>query len=84
LNTRALVVEMVLSRPQKGWDVRILVETKQTSHAFASHEAKEKILTPMLPREFWGLVEFWSESFIELMLPGLATGPSNAWRGPYK
>jgi hypothetical protein len=67
-----MLSEMIINRPSDGWDIRLLVEVKETKGALVSKELQEQVLMPMIPREFWGLVEFWSESLETVVFPGIA------------
>ena len=66
-----MLTEMVINRPYDGWDIRILVEIKLSKGAFISKNLQHEILTPMMPYEFWGLVEFWSEERERAIMPGV-------------
>lgn len=74
LNLRAMLSEMDITHPQDGFDIRILVEIKRTRGALVSKTIQDKILSPMLPREFWRLCEFWSEDLEKALLPNIAPG----------
>lgn len=74
LDMRAMLTEMVINRPDQGWDIRILVELKETPGAFVSKSLQRAVLSSMMPFEFWGLVEFWSEDREKSIMPGLS-GP---------
>lgn len=71
LNLRSLLKEVVVMHPEDGYSVVILVEVKATKGAFMLKSLQEQILMPLMPREFWGLVEFWSEESARLILPGV-------------
>ena len=72
LNLRALISELSLNNPNTPYDIRILVEVKDPNlSVFTSEWDRYKVLVSSVPREFWGLVEFWSEKQLEVLYAGL-------------
>ncbi|WFD27571.1 hypothetical protein MNAN1_002570 [Malassezia nana] len=72
LNLRAMISELSLNNPGTPYDVRILVEVKDRSlSVFTSEWDRYRVLVKSVPREFWGLVEFWSEKQLEVLYAGL-------------
>jgi len=73
LNMRALISELSLNNPNTPYDIRILVEVKGRHLAvFTSEWDRLKVLRSSVPREFWGLVELWTEDEMCALYPGLA------------
>jgi hypothetical protein len=52
--------------------VRILVELKTSKGALLSNTLQRSVLESMMPREFWGLVHFWSEDMVRSLFPAIA------------
>lgn len=72
LNMRALISELSLNNPNTPYDVRILVEVKSRHLAvFTSEWDRLNVLRSSVPREFWGLVELWTEDEMCALYPGL-------------
>ena len=72
LNLRAMISELSLNNPQTPYDVRILVEVKDPNlSVFTSEWDRYRVLASSVPREFWGLVELWSEKQLEVLYAGL-------------
>lgn len=72
LNVRAMISELSLNNPSTPWDVRILVEVKDHSlSVFTSEWDRYRVLMTSVPREFWGLVDLWSEREMEVLYAGL-------------
>ncbi|KAE8219093.1 hypothetical protein CF319_g7146 [Tilletia indica] len=72
LNLRALISELSLNNPNTPYDIRILVEVKGKHLAvFTSEWDRLKVLRSSVPREFWGLVELWTEEEMCALYPGL-------------
>ncbi|WFD23552.1 hypothetical protein MEQU1_002245 [Malassezia equina] len=72
LNLRAMISELSLNNPNTPYDVRILVEVKDRAlSVFTSEWDRYRVLVSSVPREFWGLVEFWSEKQLEVLYAGL-------------
>ncbi|WFD36176.1 hypothetical protein MCUN1_003053 [Malassezia cuniculi] len=72
LNVRALISELSLNNPGTPWDIRILVEVKDHSlSVFTSEWDRYRVLMTSVPREFWGLVDLWSERELEVLYAGL-------------
>ncbi|PKI85097.1 hypothetical protein MVES1_001435 [Malassezia vespertilionis] len=72
LNLRAMISELTLNNPNTPYDVRILVEVKDHSlSVFSSEWDRYRVLIESVPREFWGLVDFWSEKELEVLYAGL-------------
>lgn len=72
LNLRALISELSLNNPNTPYDIRILVEVKNpTLSIFTSEWDRYRVLVSSVPREFWGLVEFWTEKELEVLYAGL-------------
>ena len=72
LNLRAMISELSLNNPNTPYDVRILVEVKDPNlSVFTSEWDRYRVLVTSVPREFWGLVEFWSEKQLEVLYAGL-------------
>lgn len=72
LNLRALISELSLNNPNTPYDIRILVEVKNpTLSVFTSEWDRYRVLVSSVPREFWGLVEFWTEKELEVLYAGL-------------
>ncbi|KAK0537291.1 hypothetical protein OC834_000863 [Tilletia horrida] len=72
LNLRALISELSLNNPNTPYDIRILVEVKGRHLAvFTSEWDRLKVLRSSVPREFWGLVELWTEDEMCALYPGL-------------
>lgn len=72
LNLRAMISELSLNNPRTPYDVRILVEVKDRAlSVFTSEWDRYRVLVSSVPREFWGLVEFWSEKQLEVLYAGL-------------
>jgi hypothetical protein len=67
-----MLTEVDVLNPRDGFDVRILVEIKKTKGALILQSLQEKVLTPMLPREFWRLCEFWSDDLVKALVPDIA------------
>lgn len=72
LNLRAMITELGLNNPLTPYDVRILVEVKGPHLApFTSEWDRLQVLRSSVPREFWGLVELWTETELCALYPGL-------------
>ncbi|WFD31504.1 hypothetical protein MSPP1_002541 [Malassezia sp. CBS 17886] len=72
LNLRALISELSLNNPNTPYDIRILVEVKDPNlSVFTSEWDRYRVLVTSVPREFWGLVEFWNEKELEVLYAGL-------------
>lgn len=72
LNMRALISELSLNNPNTPYDVRILVEVHgRHLSVFTSEWDRLNVLRSSVPREFWGLVELWTEDEMCALYPGL-------------
>ncbi|CAD6890361.1 unnamed protein product [Tilletia laevis] len=72
LNLRAIISELSLNNPNTPYDIRILVEVKGKHLAvFTSEWDRLKVLRSSVPREFWGLVELWTQDEMCALYPGL-------------
>ena len=72
LNLRALISELSLNNPNTPYDIRILVEVKNRDlSVFTSEWDRYRVLVSSVPREFWGLVDFWTEKELEVLYAGL-------------
>ena len=72
LSLRALICELSLNNPGMPWDIRILVEVKDPSlSVFTSEWDRYRVLMTSVPREFWGLVDLWSEQEMVVLYAGL-------------
>ncbi|KAN0063781.1 hypothetical protein ACQY0O_003831 [Thecaphora frezii] len=72
LNMRALISELSLNNPNTPYDIRILVEVKRRHLAvFTSEWDRLNVLRSSVPREFWGMVELWTEDEMCALYPGL-------------
>ncbi|PWZ03539.1 hypothetical protein BCV70DRAFT_154004 [Testicularia cyperi] len=72
LNMRALISELSLNNPNMPYDIRILVEVHGRHLAvFTSEWDRLNVLRSSVPREFWGLVELWTEDEMCALYPGL-------------
>lgn len=72
LNLRALISELSLNNPATPYDVRILVEVHgRHLSVFTSEWDRLNVLQSSVPREFWGLVELWTEDEMCALYPGL-------------
>lgn len=72
LNVRALITELGLNNPNTPYDVRILVEVRNSTLApFTSEWDRLHVLRTSVPHEFWGLVEMWTETALCALYPGL-------------
>ncbi len=72
LNLRALITELSLNNPNTPYDIRILVEVKgQHLSVFTSEWDRLNVLRSSVPREFWGMVELWTEAELCALYPGL-------------
>ncbi|UZJ55876.1 hypothetical protein CBS101457_005196 [Exobasidium rhododendri] len=72
LNLRALITELSLNNPATPYDVRILVEVHgRHLSVFTSEWDRLNVLRSSVPREFWGLVELWTEDEMCALYPGL-------------
>lgn len=72
LNMRALISELSLNNPNTPYDIRILVEVHGRHLAvFTSEWDRLNVLRSSVPREFWGLVELWTEDEMCALYPGL-------------
>lgn len=65
---RALISELSLNNPSTPYDIWILVEVHgRHSSVFTSERDRLNVLRSSVPREFWGMVEFWTRA----LYPGL-------------
>lgn len=72
LNMRALIAELSLNNPNTPYDIRILVEVHGRHLAvFTSEWDRLNVLRSSVPREFWGMVELWTEDEMCALYPGL-------------
>lgn len=72
LNMRALISELSLNNPHTPYDIRILVEVHgRHLSVFTSEWDRLNVLRSSVPREFWGLVELWTEDEMCALYPGL-------------
>ncbi|WFC98306.1 hypothetical protein MYAM1_001032 [Malassezia yamatoensis] len=72
LNLRALISELSLNNPNTPYDIRILVEVKNRDlSVFTSEWDRYRVLVSSVPREFWGIVDFWTEKELEVLYAGL-------------
>lgn len=72
LNMRALISELSLNNPNSPYDIRILVEVHGRHLAvFTSEWDRLNVLRSSVPREFWGMVELWTEDEMCALYPGL-------------
>lgn len=72
LNLRALISELSLNNPYTPYDIRILVEVHgRHLSVFTSEWDRLNVLRSSVPREFWGLVELWTEDEMCALYPGL-------------
>lgn len=72
LNMRALIAELSLNNPNTPYDIRILVEVHGKHLAvFTSEWDRLNVLRSSVPREFWGMVELWTEEEMCALYPGL-------------
>lgn len=72
LNMRALIAELSLNNPNTPYDIRILVEVHGKHLAvFTSEWDRLNVLRSSVPREFWGMVELWTEDEMCALYPGL-------------
>lgn len=72
LNLRALISELSLNNPATPYDIRILVEVHgRHLSVFTSEWDRLNVLRSSVPREFWGLVELWTEDEMCALYPGL-------------
>ena len=72
LNVRAIITELSLNN-EDPMDVRILLEVHDARLAIASSEHHRiQVLSHSVPREFWELTEFWNESQMQSLYPGLS------------
>ncbi|EPQ27122.1 uncharacterized protein PFL1_05403 [Pseudozyma flocculosa PF-1] len=72
LNMRALISELSLNNPNTPYDIRILVEVHGRHLAvFTSEWDRLNVLRSSVPREFWGMVELWTEDEMCALYPGL-------------
>lgn len=72
LNMRALIAELSLNNPNTPYDIRILVEVHGGHLAvFTSEWDRLNVLRSSVPREFWGMVELWTEGEMCALYPGL-------------
>ncbi|PWN50096.1 hypothetical protein IE53DRAFT_316435 [Violaceomyces palustris] len=72
LNMRALISELSLNNPNTPYDIRILVEVHGRHLAvFTSEWDRLNVLRTSVPREFWGMVELWTEDEMCALYPGL-------------
>ncbi|PWN42606.1 hypothetical protein IE81DRAFT_330129 [Ceraceosorus guamensis] len=72
LNMRALIGELSLNNPNTPYDIRILVEVHgRHLSVFTSEWDRLNVLRSSVPREFWGMVELWTEDEMCALYPGL-------------
>jgi hypothetical protein len=72
LNMRALIAELSLNNEATPWDIRILVEVHgRHLSVFTSEWDRLNVLRSSVPREFWGMVELWTEDEMCALYPGL-------------
>ena len=72
LNLRAMISELSLNNPNTPYDVRILVEVKDPNlSVFTSEWDRYRVLASSVPREFWGLVDLWSEQQLQVLYAGM-------------
>ncbi|PWN94808.1 hypothetical protein FA09DRAFT_332710 [Tilletiopsis washingtonensis] len=72
LNMRALIAELSLNNPHTPYDIRILVEVHgRHLSVFTSEWDRLNVLRSSVPREFWGMVELWTEDEMCALYPGL-------------
>ena len=69
---RGLISELSLNNPNTPYDIRILVEVRgQHLSVFTSEWDRLNVLRSSVPREFWGITEFWTEKELCALYPGL-------------